>query len=276
MSEKVVYKIVNKINNKKYIGSTNDRKKRWARHRSMLRDDCHTNQHLQNSYNKYGKDNFQFFIVEEVKDEKDLLDRENFYLKYWNYHAADMLYNVALDASAPMQGRTGEDNPNYGRELLEVTKQKISESEKGKELSEETKKKISQNHAHLSGENHPMWGKTGKDNPNYGREHTDEWKKEQSKAVSGENHPMWGKELSKVTKKRISKAVSGKKHPMYDVHRTGEDAPNSKLAQNQVRDIKHLLEDGSLTHKEIGKKFGVVAGTISAIAVGRNWEHVSI
>ena len=275
MSEKVVYEIVNEINDKKYIGSTNSRKKRWARHRSMLRDDCHTNQHLQNSYNKYGKDNFQFSIIEEVKDEKDLLDRENFYLKYWNYHAADMLYNMALDASAPMQGRTGEDAPMYGREHKETTKRKISEAHKGKEVSKETRRRIS---AATTGENNPMYGthRAGEDNPMYGKEHDKMTKQKISEAMSGENNPNYGKECKETTKRKISEANSGEDAPMYDVHRTGEDSPNNKLTENQVKGIKHLLKDGNLTHKEIGKKFEVVAATISMISIGENWSHVEI
>lgn len=53
-------------NGKLYIGSTKNYKIRWAQHLSELRNNKHSNQHLQNSWNKYGEDNFRFEIVVEI------------------------------------------------------------------------------------------------------------------------------------------------------------------------------------------------------------------
>lgn len=62
-----VYQILNKVNNKSYIGSTTmSFTKRMDHHRSMLRKGNHKNQHLQRAWNKYGEDNFEFLILEEV------------------------------------------------------------------------------------------------------------------------------------------------------------------------------------------------------------------
>lgn len=52
---------------------------------------------------------------------------------------------------------------------------KISKAHKGKKVSEETKRKLSESR---------LGRFTGKDNPFYGRHHTDELKKEQSRRVS--------------------------------------------------------------------------------------------
>ena len=56
-----LYKITNQINGKKYIGITNDYKKRWSNHR------CGNNKTMPiaHAIKKYGKDNFVFEIIEK-------------------------------------------------------------------------------------------------------------------------------------------------------------------------------------------------------------------
>ena len=66
---------------------------------------------------------------------------------------------------------------NKTEEEMEEIRKKMSESHKGMHHSEETKQMISeQRKGKMAGENHPMWGKKGKDNPTY-----------------GEKNGMWGK-----------------------------------------------------------------------------------
>ena len=65
-----VYKIVNKINGKYYVGSSNDIKCRWSGHKNKLNNNVHENSHLQRSWNKYGSNNFDFIIVEETLNDK--------------------------------------------------------------------------------------------------------------------------------------------------------------------------------------------------------------
>lgn len=77
-----IYLIRNIINNKCYIGSSYHTDKREKEHFGRLYNNKHHNIHLQNSYNKYGKDNFKFYVI-EIVDEKDfnknfLLEREQY------------------------------------------------------------------------------------------------------------------------------------------------------------------------------------------------------
>jgi group I intron endonuclease len=59
-----IYQIKNIVNNKIYIGSTtNSFYKRLCKHKWLLNKNKHQNQYLQNSYNKYGKDNFKYEIL---------------------------------------------------------------------------------------------------------------------------------------------------------------------------------------------------------------------
>ena len=111
--------------------------------------------------------------------------------------------NVMKDA-AEVKSRA-----NKGKKRSEETRKKLSKAHKGKHPSDEQKKKQSE----------AMKGKrTGKDNPFYGKHHTDEAKERMSKALSGEKHPMYGKHLSEEQKKRMSEAHKGEKNPNYGKH----------------------------------------------------------
>lgn len=61
-----IYKIENKVNGKVYIGESNNIKKRWDEHIEDLNNNKHHSYKLQIAWNKYGKDNFSFEILEEI------------------------------------------------------------------------------------------------------------------------------------------------------------------------------------------------------------------
>lgn len=122
-----VYCIENLINHKKYIGQSGDIKSRWRSHKSELRRGIHGNDYLQKAWNKYGEDNFRFYILEECTiDITD--DRERYYIAVYDTTNRDCGYN--LESGGHMC----------------------------KTLSDSTKRKISENHASVSGENNPMYG----------------------------------------------------------------------------------------------------------------------
>lgn len=62
-----IYKIVNKINQHAYYGRAVNFKKRWSRHKTDLNKNKHHCKYLQNAWNLYGSDNFEFVIIEEIK-----------------------------------------------------------------------------------------------------------------------------------------------------------------------------------------------------------------
>lgn len=67
-----IYKIINKINGKYYVGSSDNIlgiRGRWREHTNALNSNSHKNSHLQRSWNKYGKDNFDFVILEKIPKE---------------------------------------------------------------------------------------------------------------------------------------------------------------------------------------------------------------
>ena len=79
----VIYKISNTINDRIYIGSAVDFKRRIYVHKHRLLNNKH-NIILQNHVNKYGIDTLLFEIVEYVDCKENLLTREQFYLDTLN------------------------------------------------------------------------------------------------------------------------------------------------------------------------------------------------
>ena len=75
-----IYEIRNIENGKRYIGQTKKEipEHRWLGHRWCLRNDVHSNLHLQASWNKYGEDAWQFNVLVEAGtlDELNKLDNE--------------------------------------------------------------------------------------------------------------------------------------------------------------------------------------------------------
>jgi group I intron endonuclease len=108
-----IYKIINVVNNKFYVGSAVNFEKRKARHLWRLRRGDHINKHLQAAWTKYGAHAFVFAVVEEVPLDQDLLAVENEWLK--QHVGQDYCYNIAMDATAPQRGMFGDKNSMWGR-----------------------------------------------------------------------------------------------------------------------------------------------------------------
>ena len=73
------YSITNTINRMGYIGQSIQWPIRWKEHKRLLRNNTHVNKHLQQDYNKYGKDAFVFEVLEEYPADTSselLLERE--------------------------------------------------------------------------------------------------------------------------------------------------------------------------------------------------------
>jgi len=96
-----IYVIKNMINDKIYIGKSIDVYKRIQKHILSLNKELkkHVNFNIQKDWLEYGKENFQYKIVERtLLDEQELYDRE----LYWIQHAmkTNRCYNLRIDSDS--------------------------------------------------------------------------------------------------------------------------------------------------------------------------------
>ena len=145
---KGIYCIKNTSNNKCYIGSSADLEYRKIMHFSRLKHGGHINKHLQNAYNKYGNNSFEFSILEIIPEElftkEFLLSREQYYIDSVNPE-----YNILKTAGSTLgYTHTEETKVKISSSMKGVKKSEdhaknIKESQIGKTLSEDHKRKLS-------------------------------------------------------------------------------------------------------------------------------------
>ena len=92
-----IYKITNLVTKQVYIGSTVSKvSRRINAHKNQLRKNKHVNKHFQNSWNKYGEENFEFEILEYGLDTKVLHERENFYINLYQTRDREKGFNKQM------------------------------------------------------------------------------------------------------------------------------------------------------------------------------------
>jgi group I intron endonuclease len=127
-----IYKIINKTNNKYYIGSSIDilgcskSCGRLKNHVSDLKNNRHANPHLQNAFNSYGIDDFYFVIIEKF-DGNDIGKLLLLEQKYLNLAEKDKSYNINFNAICPPINK-GIKHYLYNKHLSNETKNKIRNS----------------------------------------------------------------------------------------------------------------------------------------------------
>ena len=129
-----IYAIINQVNGKIYVGSSKDLKHRKQSHFSSLALGNHKNEYLQRSFNKYGKQFFEFKVLEYCK-EKNLLKREQFYIDRYNSTNYSCGYNMMLKATKIVMSDEQKEKISKGRKGIifsPKTLKRMSDARKGK------------------------------------------------------------------------------------------------------------------------------------------------
>lgn len=75
----LIYKVTNKINNEFYVGKTVDFNRRKSQHKKSMKDGCSF--YFHNALRKYGWKNFKWEVIERCDNEKELNEKEIYYIK---------------------------------------------------------------------------------------------------------------------------------------------------------------------------------------------------
>lgn len=247
-----LYMHTNKYNDKKYIGVTDNIKRRWSNkgERYKPRKNGHSLP-FYNAIKKYGWDNFKHDIILEDLSLEEVSKMEKEYI--FKYKTLDR--NFGYNCSSG--GSNGNNFASKTQEEMIIIKQKISKGNKHKIISKETRKKLSvafskennpfygKNHTEETktklsearkgifvGENHPMYGKRGEDNPNFGKRHSNETLYKMSIANKGEKNHMYGKKHSEEARRKISQKLKGENHPLYGKKHSEET--RKKMSENHA------------------------------------------
>ena len=154
-----IYGIHNVVNDKWYVGQSQDIPRRWRQEKAGLRNGAihrkGNNQHISSDWLSYGENSFEWVILEHCSTDV-LNEREMYWISVKNSYRNG--YNQTLG---------GDGHRGHHRIVSQHTKEKISKSLKGK----------------FKGEKHPM----------YGRHHTTESCDKNREAHKGVKSSLYGK-----------------------------------------------------------------------------------
>ena len=152
-----IYCIFNFEANKAYVGQAVDLKRRFGKHLLDLRKNRHVNRPLQESWNHYGEEAFEFSLVEEVETLADLTSREQLWMdtlkvsvnlynlcpaaesRLGKKHTPEAIEKIrAAGQGRPMSPKAREAIRNYNANIPEEELQRRSRAMTGRKLSPET------------------------------------------------------------------------------------------------------------------------------------------
>jgi group I intron endonuclease len=237
MCKSGIYKITNKVNGKIYIGKSVDLYQRFCEHKAYLNSGKHHNRYLQRAWNKYGEECFIFEVVENVRDKDMLNGREIYWINCLHSTIKENGYNLT---------KGGDGLSGY--EFTDEHKEKLRRINIGN--------KNAKGYRHTAKALEIMSEKKRGHKLKLGVTLSEETKRKLSQINKG-------KKLSKETKQKMSKA------------KQGTNSYQSTLSENEVREIKQLLSECSLTVSEIADKYNVNIHVVSRIKRGKTYKNIN-
>ena len=209
-----IYLTINKVNHKTYVGQKMLKNKNWDKDGYLG-----SGKYLKRAIKKYGKENFEKFLIQFCNTREELDKQEIFWIAEYRKRGLAR-YNIAdggKGGSKPMseEAKKKISNTIKGRHQDKEWVEKRFASRKGYKHSEETRKKLSEARKGKSPWNK---GKTGiysdetldkmrKNNKgNLGKSFSDEHKRKISEALKGKNTWCKGSHRSEETKRKISES----------------------------------------------------------------------
>lgn len=145
-----IYKIVNDVNGKVYIGQTVNIEKRWYKHCYLASSGL--DRHLYNAMRKYGIDSFHIEVIEECSEDK-LNERERYWIHQYNSTNKNHGYNKSFGGEGGNTWLLNDHKDKTSALLSSKLKGKVhskesykaaAEKRRGTHLSDEQKHKISE------------------------------------------------------------------------------------------------------------------------------------
>lgn len=197
-----IYKIINKINGKYYVGSSVNIPVRWKKHKQHLNKQNHRNDYLQRAWNKYGNENFDFILVELIETSSLLLPTEQKYLDIAKTER-DKCYNNSFIA-----GRI-EMNDSVKKKISELALERYKDRKNipflGRHHSKETIEFLKK-HCSNFGNKNGMFGKT------HSKESIEKIFKNRN--MSGKNNPKYDPTIFNFYNEKLEETFSGTKFEM--------------------------------------------------------------
>lgn len=161
-----VYCHINKTNNKKYVGITEQKvENRWRN------GNGYKNGYFKNAIKKYGWNNFEHIVLKDNLSQYEAEELEIYYISIWNLTDKSFGYNLCNGGNTS----DGYKHTNESKEKMRLSHIGLSSGSKNpmycKCHTEEVKKEISNHNKNYykHKENHPLYQKYGEANPNYGK-----------------------------------------------------------------------------------------------------------
>lgn len=272
-----IYIINNIINNKVYIGQTNNPSLRWSQHKSNAKYN-RGSQVITRAMSKYGIDSFTFKVIESCTCQQDVDKLEEAIISQYDSCNPEKGYNI--DAG----GNTTPRTPDILKKISDSLKKHYAENTnhmKGKKLPKQWKINISK----------ASFGKPG---TNSGKKFDDNWRLKISKSKVGKqikNNRRFSEDVEKeicklYLEENRSTYFLGKKFncnrsliadilqrnnvPQRDSKYRKHINKKNIFSLDQEIEICHLYLTGSFSRSDLAKKFNCSKTTIRSVILRHN------
>lgn len=266
-----VYAVFNTKNGKVYIGKTRRSiSRRWSEHCKASKAGT---THFYCALREYGLKSFVISVLTQCPNEDGDM-AEQYWIRYFESDDPAKGYNLTPGGDGlPTGFKHSEESKalirlHANRFRSQETKEKISEALKGRKRPIEVGQKVSQK---LRGRVMPADQRERMIRKLTGKHHTKEHNEKIAASHVGLVH-------SEETKRKISKSQYRPEKidsTVVEPHsRSGSHNGNSKVTEDDVREIRRRLHDEGAMVEEIMTDYGLSRNAVTSIKLRKSWQHV--